>query len=185
MNNLILLASGFGNRYGSNKLMAEIDGKKMYLHILERLKDIRDNRTDSYVTVVSQYEEILDKAKEYNMAAVYNGDAEEGIAASIRLGTCELSDSGWFFFFTADQPYLTASTIDGFITAVTGSGRSMASVCNMGIPGSPTAFSNIWKKELLGLKGDTGGRIILKSHPDEVFWYEINSFEIRDIDYND
>lgn len=240
---LILLASGFGRRFGSNKLLYEIDGKPMYLHTLEKLHRLSLDKIQDQevqVVVVSQYQEILDKARKLGAIALENTRAEEGIAASVRLGvsleplveprvpgTCltptqfpELSD--FFVFFTGDQPYLKESTIRQFIEAFLEQYKSqksshlgniakfkvskdqhgkdqhskeqitkesaltrvytMASVHTAGEPGNPTIFAGGWKDTLLSLRGDKGGRKIMKQYPDEVFWYEISEMERKDID---
>lgn len=186
MISLILLASGFSRRYGSNKLMAEIDGQKMYLHILKKLKNITANEKlveSAQVIVVSQYEEILKRAEELGFAAVTNSEAEEGIAASVRKGIEKAGNSNWYFFFTADQPYLHGSSIISFINTVLNQEKSLATVHAQMTPGNPTAFQCKWKEQLLSLSGDVGGRKVLKQNPEEVFWYEIGKEEIRDIDY--
>lgn len=185
MISFILLASGFGRRFGSNKLMAKIDGKEMYLHMLEKLKlSAADLPSEAQVIVISQYEEILKKAKDYGMKAVFNGEAEEGIAASVRHGVRAAEESEWYFFFMADQPYLKEDTIKQFVNAVCCQEKSMASVCAGEIPGSPTAFHKKWGSRLLALSGDVGGRKIMKQFPSEVFWYGISGQEIVDIDFD-
>lgn len=197
MISFILLASGFGRRFGSNKLMAEIDGKQMYRHILERLRCAAMEPVCGHeitVVVVSQYEEILDTARDCGMKAVMNAEAAEGISASIRLGILNAPDSEWYFFFTADQPYLQQATIRGFAEAVAGArdtagglglasrGFGLVTVHAGGVPGSPTAFHKRYRDDLLALRGDVGGRKILKQHPEDVLWYEISDREITDID---
>ena len=187
MISFILLASGFGRRFGSNKLMAEIDGKQMYRHILERLRCAAMEPVCGHeitVVVVSQYEEILDTARDYGMKAVMNAEAAEGISASIRLGILNAPDSEWYFFFTADQPYLQEATIRGFAEAVADGGErlDLATVHAGGMPGSPTAFHKRYRDDLLALRGDVGGRKILKQHPEDVMWYEVDPKEITDID---
>ena len=39
---LILLAAGNSRRFGSNKLLYEVDGKPMYAHMLEKLLSIAE-----------------------------------------------------------------------------------------------------------------------------------------------
>ena len=56
---LIYLAAGNSRRFGSNKLLYELDGKAMYLHLLERLVRICSRHADWEVLVVTQYEEIM------------------------------------------------------------------------------------------------------------------------------
>lgn len=167
-------------------MLAPIEDKKMYLHILGELKDVYENgfnREGMEIIVVSQYEEILQHAAQCGMFAVYNNLAMEGISASVRLGVSRANNPEWYFFFNADQPYLTASTIKRFINSTLESNKSMASVQADNIPGSPTAFKSNWKNKLLELEGDVGGRSIMRQHPENIFWFEIDKKEITDIDF--
>lgn len=229
---LVLMASGYGRRFGSNKLFYEINGKAMYLHILEKLHCLSEQKICGHKirpVVISQYSEIIETAKGYKMDTVFNPHAAEGIAASVRLGvesarerTASLrsdltvteetslsvrsdvkvaeeaaasfrsdikiteksaADSEWIVYFTADQPYLEIRTIEEFIAAALHSGKTLASVCCGSEPGSPTMFQKCWYPDLMQLKGDGGGRKIMRENPREVFWYEISKKEIMDIDY--
>ena len=185
MINLILLASGYGKRFGENKLLFEIDGMPMYRHILDRLQNVSKKCICGHevkLTVVTQYEEIISYCSKADIFSIYNGNADEGISASIKLGIMNANDCEWYFFFVADQPYLEEETIDGFITSVLTSDKKLASVCHGDIPGNPTAFKREFKQDLLELKADTGGRSVLKRHLNEILWYEISKKEIRDID---
>ena len=84
----ILLASGFGRRFGSNKLLYEVHGIPMYQHALHMLQALSQQTIDGQhiqIIVVSQYACIEQHAQELGMRAVHNADAAEGIAASVRL----------------------------------------------------------------------------------------------------
>ena len=109
---LIYMASGFGRRYGSNKLLEMVGGKPLYLHGLETLVEAagelkKGGRAENLqgkervsgaeggmeirLIVVSQYGEILERAKQLGAVPVYNPNSGEGITASIHLGI-EASD---------------------------------------------------------------------------------------------
>ena len=181
----VLLASGFGRRFGSNKLLYEVGGKPMAAHALELVKELSTRTAAGHeirAVVVSQYPEIEAQAERMGMHAVHNPDAAEGIAASVRYGTQAAGDAEWIAFFTADQPDLRADTVWEFLCAAVRSGQPMASVMSQGEPGNPTLFHQKFRAELLGLTGDTGGRKIMKRCPEQVFWFEIPESERRDID---
>ena len=172
----VLLASGFGRRFGSNKLLYELNGTPLYLHALDMLRQLSKRRIDGQeirVVVVSQYEEIETQACKL---------AVEGIAASVRYGVQAAADAEWMAFFTADQPYLRAETVFRFLEAAIHSGTSMASVISAGKPGNPTLFHRSCQQVLLQLTGDVGGRSIMKRHPEQVFWFEIPEEERWDMD---
>lgn len=181
----VLLASGFGRRFGSNKLLYEVDGKPMYMHALELLREVAQDTIEGHkirVAVVSQYPEIETKAVRMGMQAVHNPDAAEGIAASVRYGVQNAGEAEWIAFFTADQPNLRADTVRKFLGAAIQSGQPMASAMSQGEPGNPTLFHRSVRDALLSLTGDTGGRKIMKRRPEQVFWFEIPASERHDID---
>ena len=43
-------------------------------------------------------------------------------------------------------------------------------------------FSRKYKKELLALEGDQGGRQIMQKHPEDIWMMEVDERELRDID---
>lgn len=181
----VLLASGFGRRFGSNKLLYELDGKPLYLYALNMLQQLSQQEIggqEIHVIVVSQYAEIEEQAGHIGVQVVHNPDAVEGIAASVRYGVQAAADAEWIAFFTADQPHLRADTVSCFLDAAIHSKKSMASVMSAGQPGNPTLFHRSWQQELLQLTGDVGGRSIMKRHPEQVFWFEIPEEERWDMD---
>ena len=58
---MIYMAAGNSRRFGSNKLLYLIDGKPMYLHVLERLSAVCKRHRDWEIVLVSQYEELLEQ----------------------------------------------------------------------------------------------------------------------------
>ncbi len=74
---LIMLAAGCSRRFGENKLLYPLEGKPMYLHLLERLAAVcaKDGRRNLFV--VSRYEEILRKTEELGGQPVF-GERERG-----------------------------------------------------------------------------------------------------------
>ena len=64
----IYMASGFGSRFGSNKLLVPFKGKALYRHGLDCIcraaGELEKEGYQTEVLVVSQYEEILEKARD-------------------------------------------------------------------------------------------------------------------------
>lgn len=181
----VLLASGFGRRFGSNKLLYEVERKPLYRHPLDMLRQISQYKIDGHeirIIVVSQYMEIEEYAGQIGVQVVHNPDAAEGIAASVRYGVQAAIHAEWIAFFTADQPYLRVETVFQFLHAAIHSGKPMASVISAGKPGNPTVFHYSLAKQLLQLTGDTGGRRIMKRQPEQVFWFEIPEEQRWDMD---
>lgn len=202
----IYMASGFGTRYGSNKLLEKVSGKPLYCHGLEALTEAAkmlngDADVEAQVLVVSCYEEILETAGKLGAIPVFNPDSHEGITASIhlgieaarqgkKLGRAKLTDCednlAWdpdaYLFAVADQPWLRATSIVRLTEEFFKSDKTMACLTDGTRPGNPVIFSGAYEEELLSLTGDKGGSQILKRYPQEVLKIRVPEEELRDID---
>ena len=187
---LIYLAAGYGTRYGSNKLTEIFMGKALYRHVLDRLIEIgNEGRFDTDITVVTQYPDIVRELAGKPVNCVINPDPSRGISSSLKIGITSLtgkdkiSDGDYLVFFVADQPYLAKETIENFLMDVEYSAMPMACVSKDGEFGNPGAFYSSMVSELLKLTGDTGGKQLMKAHPDDVFLFDdVDPYELRDID---
>lgn len=157
----IYMASGFGSRFGSNKLLVPFKGKELYRHGLDCIcraaGELEKDGHQTEILVVSQYEEILEQAVSQGLAAVHNGFSGEGITASLRLGTASAAPGTEALLFSvADQPYMSPFTLKRFIEGYWLSKRGWA-VCAIresgGIPPYSAAPTG---RSLWGFAG-TGG----------------------------
>ncbi|MDO4620472.1 MAG: nucleotidyltransferase family protein [Lachnospiraceae bacterium] len=190
MFHMILLAAGFSSRFGSNKLLYEMDGKPMYRHLFDRLEAIAgEDNLETDLTVVTQYHEIGDALEGRNCFVTYNEDPSRGISSSLITGIQSLQERGviedgdYLVFFTADQPYLQKETVEDFLSAVEYMEKGLAAVAVEEKMLNPCAFSTEYIPELLALKGDKGGKQVLRKHEDEIFLFQVDSEEeLVDID---
>ena len=183
----IYMASGFGSRFGSNKLLVPFKGKELYRHGLDCIcraaEELEKEGRRTEVLVVSQYEEILKQAESQGLLAVLNRFSGEGITASLRLGTDSASpESEALLFSVADQPYMSPFTLKEFIRGFRLAGKGMGCVCHQGKRGNPAIFAGAYREELMGLRGDRGGSVIMKAHPEDVWTMEVPEEELKDID---
>ena len=186
---LIYMASGFGKRYGTNKLITEFQGEPLYLHGLLSLqkaaKLLEEDKIQCKLFLISQYERVLsgsfDRVPEAER--IFNEDSDQGITASLKLGTeVSRNDTDAFLYFVADQPCMRGETIAEFVRGFLKSGKGIGCVCAKGHRGSPNLFSRKYKKALLALEGDQGGRQIMQKHPEDIWMMEVDERELRDID---
>jgi probable selenium-dependent hydroxylase accessory protein YqeC len=167
----IILASGFSNRMGRNKLLLPINN----LPMIEHLFKVLENLGFLEVIVVTQYERVKILAKKYGFTPIINNDATKGISESIRLGVNYADTESNLMFFNGDQPYLRKETIEKIINS-----RKEDSIIVPTIDGrrkSPVLFSNKFREELLQLVGDVGGRQVIQNNGDKVV-----EVEFKDID---
>lgn len=187
---IIYLAAGNSRRFGSNKLMYEIEGKPMYRHLLERLCAIAGRHPDWQLFVVSQYRELLEQCADLPVILVDSPDSPKGVSYSIRAGILggkqnaeKESMPEAYAFFVADQPWLSEETAEAFLTEMESFRAPLGSVCFQGTPGNPTWFSSVYVPDLLALLEDQGGRRVLRGHEEEIRWFPIgNEMELWDVD---
>lgn len=182
---IIFMASGFSRRFGSNKLLYELDGKPLYLHTLLSLVSASEELSREIsvsVAVVSKFPEILSEAEKLGLLAVNNPDSEKGITASIRLGLGSLPACEHYAFFVADQPYLRTETTVEFLRQYLASKKEIGSVSDGLKLGNPCVFSAKYFTELAALEGDRGGKQVIDKHPEDVFEFRAEPSELFDLD---
>ncbi|MDD2458928.1 MAG: nucleotidyltransferase family protein [Eubacteriales bacterium] len=188
---LIYLAAGLSTRFGSNKLLALVDGKPLYQHGLAILSDYQQRHPDQcQITVVTRFPEIIKSARAIGATVVENDQPEAGISHSIRLGLMaagELSrartDRRAAVFLVADQPWLKKETLAAFLDWARITPAGILTAGHAGIPGNPVSFDQTYFPELMKLEGDHGGRVISVRHPEDTAWYDIAAHEQTDIDH--
>ena len=198
MIHIIYMAAGNSRRFGSNKLLYELDGKPMYRHLLDHLVEIKDRynklKSDSPVidiTVVTRYREILDYCSSIpDCHAVLSPDSEKGISYTIKAGIMAVQEQkktgmqDYYMFAVADQPYLKSQSVIKLIDRVlenTG-GKQLAFSLRCGdVVGNPCVFHSSLIPQLLSLEGDKGGRSVTKKY-DCVYVDIADERELMDID---
>lgn len=194
---LIALAAGFSRRFGSNKLFYEIQGKPMYRILFEKLQWIQEEMEEAEtVCVVSQYDEIMEEAGRRGFLAVKNENSSLGLSSSVRAGLetileqkgCRNTDhereEHYFCFFVSDQPHMKQETILGFLEGFRRSRKGIGCMAWENHRGNPVVFHEKYVDELLALEGDTGGREVLKRHPQDLFLCQVpDAQELKDYDY--
>lgn len=184
---MIYLAAGLSSRYGCNKLLEIVDGKPMYQHLLDILTVMKEEEPHRYeLVVVTAYDEIEEAVKELPLKVVRNENQELGISYSIKLGieACgKIGKHDHVLFAVADQPYVQEDELFGFIHMYKRSHMGIGCLSYDGVMGNPVIFQGKFVPELLGLVGDTGGKAVIKAHPQEVFLYGADSKKsLQDID---
>ena len=184
---LVMLAAGNSRRFGSNKLLYTIDGEPMYRHILGELLKVREVLLSQghlcRITVVTQYDEIAEDAREQGAQALYNLHPDEGISSSLKIGLRFNREMDACLFTVSDQPWLCGKTILTLIQIFMKEGKGMACVEYDGKTGNPCIFSARYFEELLKLEGDTGGKGVIRRHREDVAVMEITDRrEIVDVD---
>ena len=198
MIHIIYMAAGNSRRFGSNKLLYELDGKPMYRHLLDHLVEIKDRynklKSDSPVidiTVVTRYREILDYCSSIpDCHAVLSPDSEKGISYTIKAGIMAVQEQkttgmqAYYMLAVVDQPYLKSQSVIKLIDKVLenkGNKRLVFSLHCGDAVGNPCVFHSSLIPQLLSLEGDKGGRSVAKKY-DCVYVDIADERELMDID---
>lgn len=200
---LIYLAAGNSRRFGSNKLLYEIEGRPMYRHLLDRLVRIAGTFPDCEVLVVTRYEEIRESVEALRIngepvRCVWSPESAKGASYSVRAGLLEAIRLGAqeAAFFVADQPWLTEASVRGFLRLMQSAGETqepgqedaatewLGCVRYRDREGNPVWFGKAYFPELLELKEEEGGKKVFRRHRDKARYYEIQDRkELEDIDH--
>lgn len=179
---LILLAAGDSRRFEGNKLLYPYQGKPMYRYLVDEVEQIGD--LFSKKIVVTQYGEIMEDLGQRGYQVIENTHSDWGISYSIRLALESLAEtSGACCFAVCDQPNLTSGTVRQLADGWMASGKGIGALSFDGEPGNPVIFSNRYREELSALRGDVGGKKVLKKHWEDVYLCEAAQAEqLEDID---
>lgn len=177
----IIMAAGLSKRMNKEKLKMKINDKYIFEYILDTIKNCSDCFYE--VMVVAKDETILKKAEEFGYKSVKNEISYLGQSTSIKLGIQNSNASDGYMFFVADQPFIKEETIRVLIRTFKRNPSNIIIASYNGINGNPAIFPEIFKKHLLNLKGDTGGKLIIKNNEDKLIKVHIQSDnEFIDID---
>lgn len=176
---LILMASGAGSRFGSNKLLTCVGGRPL----ADLVMDAYPPDLFSPAVVVSRYEAVLDLARGRGYLPLLNTGADEGISASIRLGMSHMAGTDGVMFAVCDQPWLTRDSVQNVISAFVARPQSISALSWQGRRGNPCLFPPALYGELSALTGDRGGSGVIRAHADTLMLVEaVHQRELMDVD---
>ncbi|MEI0747290.1 selenium cofactor biosynthesis protein YqeC [Brachyspira pulli] len=192
----IILASGSSKRFNGNKLIHkfnQLENKTLFENTINKITNVKQlfkedeklKHIETSVIAVSIYDDIINKSfenKDYN--AVYNSKHNEGISASIKLGTNEAlkNDSDLFAFFVCDMPFLKSEDIFNMIKLFLYSNKNIGAMFTNDRPSNPAIFSSKYINDILNLENDNGALKIIKKNIDDAFFYTIDENKLIDID---
>lgn len=179
----ILLAAGFSRRFGGNKLFLSAGDEALWQHTCAVLQNVKFKQDiQKGIVVVTQYPAIREECRRRGICCAVNPDPARGISSSLQTGLLAAPGADHYAFFVADQPALTAGAVSGFLNAYLESGAPLGAVCGPEGPGNPCVFSAQFVPQLLALRGDRGGRQILRANLENAFLYPLPPEMLRDVD---
>jgi len=172
----IVLAAGEAKRMGQAKLLLPWQGKTILEHVLDQLLH---SQVDEIILVLGhEAKQMREKIPAQGIKIAINPDYQEGMSASLRQGLMIIDEKAEAFLVVlGDQPGISKEIINQLIQAFhhPRPPKGIILPTYRGIRGHPVLFSSQYRKEVLKLKGDVGGRQILKDHPEEILELEMNT----------
>jgi molybdenum cofactor cytidylyltransferase len=175
----IILASGFSKRMKTDKLLIPIKS----VPLVKRVVNAASASLLDKIILIYRNEKILRLVNE-KIKTVYNNLAYLGQSAAIKKGI-NASDKKTeaYLFMVADQPFIDEITINKIIAMYKKNHRSIIVPLYGSQKGNPVLFPSFFKKDLLEIKGDVGGRVIINKYRDKTKYIKIDNNHIGiDID---
>jgi molybdenum cofactor cytidylyltransferase len=176
MHGCIIMASGVGRRFGSNKLLAELDGMPLVQHVLLATDGLFERRV-----VVARHAEVAKLCQAGGVRAIEHDEPRRN--DTVRLGMQAMEGCDTVAFFQGDQPLISGETIARLLRAAENEPESIWRASFQGTPGAPVLFPTWAFPELCNLPDGKGGGFVAKAHEDRVRLVEAASaWELRDVD---
>jgi molybdenum cofactor cytidylyltransferase len=174
----ILLAAGLSTRFGRQKLLQPYRGE---LLVRKTARCFLDAGLEPVVAVVSNAPAFGDALAGLPVTMVENPNPEDGVSSSIAIGLRALPEaSSAALIGVADQPYLTPEAIQALLDAFL-PGRIV--VPRFGDHrGNPPVFDRRFFRDLMQLRGDRGGQVVVNAHPEAVIEVSLAEEIGQDVD---
>ena len=172
----VIMASGLGKRFGSNKLMADFLGRPMIHRALDATEGLFDRRV-----VVTRHESVAALCRERNVEVLLHALPHR--SDTVRLGLEALGEVDCCMFLPGDQPLLDRETVAMLLERWRENPDSIIRPVYEDTEGSPVIFPRWTFDELKDLPEGRGGGVVIRNHPHEVCRVSVSSpFVLADAD---
>ncbi len=179
----ILLAAGESKRMGANKLTLPW-GKKTVLE--KTFENLIRSKVKEIVVVLNKRmkEEVKKYLNRRKVKVVFNPYYKRGMSSSIKYGLRFIDPkTTGILIGLGDQPLIKTKTVNTLIRKFVQSKKGIVLPSFEGQRGNPVIFHKRYLNELLKLRGDTGGRSIVKRYPEDTLVVPVRSKGvIKDVD---
>jgi len=163
----ILLAAGESKRMGKFKQLVPLGNTTIVEQTTDNL--LSSKVSEVIVVLGHKAEEVMKRIATKPIKIALNPIYHQGMGTSIVAGL-NLVDSiaQAVMLALGDQPFVDSQTINRLIEEFDAHDKGIAIPVYQGRRGHPIIFSIKYKAQLSGLKGDIGGREIIKEHPEDI-----------------
>jgi molybdenum cofactor cytidylyltransferase len=165
----IVLAAGRSTRMGGpNKLLAELEGKKLVRIVTEQALA---SKACEVIVVTGHQAELVEQALSgLKVTFVRNPDFAAGLASSVKAGIAAVSEAAdGSVVCLGDMPMVSSVLLDRLIEAFAPDrGNLIVVPVAEGRRGNPVLWSRRFFQELMTLDGDVGARHLIAKHTEAV-----------------
>lgn len=173
----VIMASGQGKRFGSNKLLADFHGKPLY----QRTIDIIGDRLFDKIVVVTRTNEIYESALKQGLSAILHEYTDRSDV--VRLGIEKMQDMDACVFCPCDQPLLKKESLEHLVKNFCNGKGTIIRLAWKESPGTPILFDKKYFGELMALPEKKGGSYLAEKYKNEVVLAQVSDKkELIDID---
>ena len=172
----VIMASGLGKRFGSNKLMADFHGQPMIAQVLNATEDLFDRRV-----VVTRHDAVAALCRERGIDVIRHDLPDR--SDTVRLGLAAVGSMDGCLFCPGDQPLLRRETVAALVGAWRDAPDAIWRPEAEGQLGAPILFPKWAFPELLTLPEGKGGGFLAKKYPERVRTLPVrDKYELMDAD---
>lgn len=164
----IVLAAGMSSRMGSNKLLADLEGRPLIARTVEQVKA---SGVDA-VIVVTGHQAGAVRAALSDVKMVHNPEFTSGLASSLRAGIQDAAGFNAAFICLGDMPLIRPEDLQRMIAAFKDE-HSIVAPTKDGALGNPVLWGRAHFAELARLSGDRGARSLLEDNRDKIVTVEV------------
>ena len=169
----LVLGAGSSSRYGSVKQTTEYDGAPLIRRAVDLANAVCGNRV--ILVLGHEWRAVRDACSPLHGFIVRNDEFSDGIGSSIAAGIRPIRHTARAaIVLLADQPLISATHLDALIRAWSGDTSEIVATSFSDASGPPTLFAAGCFDGLTRLRGDSGGRRLLR---DERFKLKTVRFE--------
>jgi len=165
----VILAAGRSSRMGRSKALLPWRGSTMLRRLVQEALASHADRVA--VVLGSGADSVRAVLDGLPVRIVENRDWESGLGSSLAAGIAAVAEesppAAAAVVLLADQPLVTAATIDRLIATRESSGRALVACLHGSELGVPALFAASFFDRLRSLSGDHGAREILRAHAEE------------------
>jgi len=174
-----ILAAGESKRMGKNKLLLEVEGKRVIEWTVNSFKGIAD---DIVIVLGHKPRDLIPALKELGVRWTVNKSYEEGMASSFKEGIRELRNCGAAFLALGDQPFVDRDFLKKAIDVWKRRRARIVSPVYEGKKGHPVLFDRSLFGEILSLERHETIRDVIHRHVDELHLVKAGKWSIMDMD---